>query len=375
MARDGKVVGNQLTLNEMRIANLAISGLVFVISVWFTGRLSSPSSKVRLLDHPNERSLHAEPVPRTGGLAILSSLAIGMLLTVFLAYVSGDVAIIQTKTNLWFVVALLVIAGLSLWNEWRELPQGVRLGIHGLAAAIVLAAGLRVSAFCIPLIGEWPLGLLAVLLNMLFLLWMTNLYNFMDGMDGFAGGMTVVGFGFLSYFGWTSGDAFIGLVSLLTVCAAAGFAVHNRPPARIFMGDAGSILLGFLAGAISVMGIHHGSFDFWVPVLIFSPFIVDATITLFRRLLRGQRIWQAHREHYYQRMVLLGWTHRQTVMVEYCLMIAGGVSAVVYGHAGETLRLIILLGWVFVYTSLAIAVRLAETRSNGRQRLSAEQSV
>lgn len=108
------------------------------------------------------------------------------------------------------------------------------------------------------------------------------------------------------------------------------------------------------------MGIHSGLFDLWVPVLIFSPFIVDATVTLFRRLLRRERIWQAHREHYYQRLVLSGWTHRRTVLAECSLMIACGASAVVYTHSSEAGRLALLVAWILIYAGLELGVRMVE---------------
>ena len=203
---------------------------------------------------------------------------------------------------------------------------------------------------------------MAVPLTILFLMWMINLYNFMDGMDGFAGGMTVLGFGFLSYLAWKGGHQFFAILSLFIMGAAGGFLFHNMPPARIFMGDVGSVSLGFLAGAFAVMEVHDGLFDIWVPVLIFSPFIVDATVTLFRRLLRGEKIWLAHREHYYQRLVLAGWGHRKTVLAEYCVMMACGISALFYSEGRESLRLILLLGWVAIYLSLAYSVRVIEER-------------
>ena len=115
------------------------------------------------------------------------------------------------------------------------------------------------------------------------------------------------------------------------------------------------------------MGVHQKQFDLWVPVLVFSPFIVDATVTLLRRLLRGERVWRAHREHYYQRLVLAGWSHRKTVLAEYCLMLACGASAIIYTRTTERTRLLILILWVLIYSALAFCVRLTEQR-NGRNR-------
>jgi UDP-N-acetylmuramyl pentapeptide phosphotransferase/UDP-N-acetylglucosamine-1-phosphate transferase len=355
--------------------NLVISGLVFLTSIWLTNRLSSPTSRLRLLDHPNERSLHDTPIPRTGGLAILASLGAGLVLAGSLAFIAGKLQVIETGRIPWFGGMILLIAVVSLWDDWAELPPVVRLGVHGLAAAgMAIGAGLRIDEIGFPVLGARSLGWLAVPVTILFLIWMTNLYNFMDGMDGFASGMAVIGFSFLSFLAWQGGYAFMGLLSLLTVGAAAGFLFYNRPPARIFMGDVGSTLLGFLAGALSVLGIAQKLFDFWVPVLIFSPFIFDATATLLRRALKGEKVWQAHREHYYQRLVLVGWSHRKTVLLEYFLMIACGSSAVGYTKLNEADRLTLLIAWVFIYSGLALGVRLTEQRSKSRkQSLQAQQ--
>jgi UDP-N-acetylmuramyl pentapeptide phosphotransferase/UDP-N-acetylglucosamine-1-phosphate transferase len=345
----------------MSLESLAITAVVFSLSLWLTSRLSSPAARLRLLDHPNERSLHATPIPRTGGLAILASLTAGLLLELSRAFLVGAAGAFQSGQSGWILLMVLLVVVVSLWDDWTELPPGLRFIVHGIAAGgVVLGAGLTIDTIDVPRLWTLSLGWLAVPLTVLCLMWMTNLYNFMDGMDGFAGGMTVLGFGFLSLLAWNGGDAFLAVLSLLTVGATAGFLIYNRPPARIFMGDAGSTLLGFLAGTLSVLGIKRGLFDFWVPVLIFSPFIVDATTTLFRRLLRGEKIWQAHRQHYYQRLVLSGWSHRKTVLVEYCLMLACGLSALFYTRAGASERLALLVSWLLIYVALACGVRWAE---------------
>jgi UDP-N-acetylmuramyl pentapeptide phosphotransferase/UDP-N-acetylglucosamine-1-phosphate transferase len=238
------------------------------------------------------------------------------------------------------------------------------LSVHALAATgLVWGAGLQVRTVLVPFAGTLSLGWLAVPATILFLMWMANLYNFMDGMDGFAGGMTVLGYGFLAYMAWRGGHQLILLLSLLVAGAVAGFLWYNLPPAQIFMGDVGSVPLGFLAAALALLGVRDGVFDVWVPLLIFSPFVVDATVTLIRRLLRGKKIWLAHREHYYQRLVLAGWGHRKTVMAEYVLMLACGMSAVMYTQVGEPWRMAILLGWMAVYTVLMWGVCVVERQA------------
>ena len=185
-------------------------------------------------------------------------------------------------------------------------------------------------------------------------MWMINLYNFMDGMDGFAGGMTVIGFGTLAVIG-VEHQLFMTM-NLLVVSATCGFLLFNFPPAKIFMGDVGSSSLGFLAAGFSLWGNYEGIFPLWIALLIFSPFIVDATVTLLHRLFRGEKVWQAHKFHYYQRLVELGWGHKRTVLWEYVLMGACSISALIapllpfYGQGalliGRSIIYIGLMSWV-----------------------------
>jgi UDP-N-acetylmuramyl pentapeptide phosphotransferase/UDP-N-acetylglucosamine-1-phosphate transferase len=340
---------------------IGCAGLAFLLAYWLTGRLCSPVSKLRLLDYPNERSLHVSPTTRTGGIAILGGLVVGVLLD---NIVSRATDLSFTDNRLWMVNLAVLLGVVSFWDDRVSLPSGIRLGIHTLAAlAMVWVTDLTLNAIAVPLLGTLSLGVMAVPVTILFLVWMTNLYNFMDGMDGFAGGMTVLGYGFLGYVAWRGGHHTIAVLSLLIVGATGGFLWYNLPPAQIFMGDIGSVPLGFLTAALAVLGTHDGLFDIWVPLLIFSPFIADATVTLFRRLLRSEKVWQAHREHYYQRLVLAGWGHRKTVLAEYILMLACGISAVVYVQVSEPWRMAILLGWMAVYTVLMRGVCVVERQA------------
>jgi UDP-N-acetylmuramyl pentapeptide phosphotransferase/UDP-N-acetylglucosamine-1-phosphate transferase len=142
----------------------------------------------------------------------------------------------------------------------------------------------------------------------------------MDGSDGLAGGMAVIGFGAYAIAAHLSGAGPFAVLCASVAAAAAGFLVFNFPPARLFMGDAGSVPLGFLAGALGVVGWSRGFWPIWFPLLVFAPFVCDATLTLLRRALRRERVWQAHRDHYYQRLVRMGFGHRGTALVEYAVM-------------------------------------------------------
>ncbi|MBU4499659.1 MAG: UDP-phosphate N-acetylglucosaminyl 1-phosphate transferase, partial [Gammaproteobacteria bacterium] len=185
--------------------------------------------------------------------------------------------------------------------------------------------------------------------------WMTNLYNFMDGSDGLAGGMVAIGFGALALAAWLGGAPSLAMFCASIAAAALAFLRFNFPPARVFMGDAGSIPLGFLAAALGIDGAAHGVWPWLFPLLVFSPFIVDASVTLARRALRGEKIWRAHRSHYYQRVVLLGATHRQLALAAYALMLASAALAFVLLRVPQhTASLLILAAAIYLLVFLTI---------------------
>jgi UDP-N-acetylmuramyl pentapeptide phosphotransferase/UDP-N-acetylglucosamine-1-phosphate transferase len=185
----------------------------------------------------------------------------------------------------------------------------------------------------------------------------------MDCMDGFAGGMTVIGGLCFAFLGWATDHRVMLIMSALLAGSSAGFLVHNFPPARIFMGDVGSVPIGFVFGALILWASHDGVFDLWVPLMIFSPFLVDATVTLSRRIVRGERIWEAHRSHYYQRLVLAGWSHRKTVLFEYGLMVVCGILAMSYHFGSDRQRAGALISVTMVYLALFVLVQSVERRA------------
>jgi UDP-N-acetylmuramyl pentapeptide phosphotransferase/UDP-N-acetylglucosamine-1-phosphate transferase len=183
-------------------------------------------------------------------------------------------------------------------------------------------------------------------------MWMTNLYNFMDGSDGLAGGMALCGFGCYGTGAWLNGNEAFALLNFAVASAALGFLFFNLHPAKVFMGDAGSIPLGFLAAAFGVLGWQQNYWPFWFPMLVFSPFVADATITLFKRALRGEKLSQAHRNHYYQRLVKMGWGHRNTALAEYVLMLIASASALWGINLDTRGEIGLLIGWCAIYLCL-----------------------
>lgn len=255
-------------------------------------------------DVPNDRSLHTLPTPRVGGWGIVPV---------------SIVALLVLAPRLWLVaIAAAGLAAMSQIDDRRGLPARVRFSAH-LAAVVALIVVFPADAPWWLLVG---VGFAMV--------WLTNLYNFMDGADGLAGGMALFGFGGYAVAALGGAQASPDLVVACAAVAGAalGFLLLNFHPARLFLGDAGSIPLGFLAGALGYWGWRTGVWPIWFPAMVFAPFIADASVTLSRRLLRGEKFWQAHREHYYQRMVRSGVGHGRTALYWYLIMLAGIIVAV-----------------------------------------------
>jgi UDP-N-acetylmuramyl pentapeptide phosphotransferase/UDP-N-acetylglucosamine-1-phosphate transferase len=279
-------------------------------------------------DIPNDRSLHTRPTPRVGGWGIVPV---------------SVVLIWLVAPSLWLpALAAALLAALSQIDDRRGLPARVRFGGHAAAVAALVA----VYPADVP---WWALAAMAVLL-----VWLVNLYTFMDGSDGLAGGMALFGFGGYAIAASLPAspaahpDVALALASMVVAGSAAGFLLFNFHPARIFLGDAGSIPLGFLAGALGYWGWREGVWPVWFPALCFAPFIGDASVTLLKRLLRGEKFWEAHREHYYQRLVQSGLGHASTAWVWYLFMAAGIMLAI------WALQFAVLYQWLVVVVWAAV---------------------
>jgi len=280
---------------------------------------------------PDHRTLHQGAVPRTGGIAVWAGV------------VAGALAGAPYPGWAWLLV---VLAAVFAVEDWRGLSQRFRLGAQAAAAAAFVYA-LELTA-----VG----GLGAALLAVLVLLWAANLYNFMDGSDGLAGAMTVIGFGACALAGARAGDPAATALSAVVTVSALLFVVVNWHPARIFLGDAGAVALGFAAAGVGIDGVVRSVWPPWFPLLVFLPFVTDASLTLLRRLLQGHRIVEAHRDHCYQRLVLLGWGHARTAIAYGFIMIGCAGTALAALQWLPEMGWMALFAWSLILTVLYLAV-------------------
>lgn len=331
------------------IAAFLISGAISYVLSHYGGRWA-------VLDHPNRRSLHQVPLPRIGGIAIILGAVIVCMAT------REGIGWLPASLLLPSGLAFLVVIAVSFLDDVFKLSILVRLAGQLIAALLVVWwGGMTLNSLAL---AGWSLPLPVSggsIFAVLVLVWMTNLYNFMDGMDGFAGGMGVVGFGTFAILGGLEGAFGFAQINLIIAAACGGFLLLNFPPAKLFMGDVGAASLGFLAAFLALWADHSGIFPLWIGVLTFSPFVIDATWTLLRRALEGKKPWQSHREHFYQRLVCLGWGHRKTVLCEYGLMLSCAILAVSLNLANDFSVQIVGLGLIILgYIFLGLLIRKME---------------
>ena len=246
-----------------------------------------------VLDHPNPRSSHTRPTPRGGGLAVMATVALGWLVVAALPdFTALDLGARPASTVLGVALALAIVSWL---DDLGDLPLAFRLGAQGLAVAagvtLLPGQGLVLGGL-VPLWADRALAGLAWL-------WFVNLYNFMDGIDGLSGVQTVfTGAGVCLVAVIAGAEPALAAEALVVAAAALGFVWWNRPPARIFLGDVGSIPLGYLVGWLLLSLAAAGQWA--AAALLPAYYLADATVTLLRRLARGAPVWRAHAEHFYQ---------------------------------------------------------------------------
>ncbi len=316
---------------------LAVAGVSsFLLAALGVGLMRRLARRRKILDQPTPRSLHSRPTPRGGGLVIV------VLALVAVPAFSAFLPAVRWTPVIAYVIGTALMAGISWLDDLYSLSPWTRLGVHGVASTIVVAGCGAGPAIAVPILGELFLGWAAYPLAVLWLVAVSNAFNFMDGIDGMAGLQALV-----AATAWGAVGVHLSLplaagLGVVLAGASLGFLVHNWSPARIFMGDVGSVFLGFSLGAVPFLaaaGTGPGSGRTGtLPLLAVAflwPFICDTGFTLLRRAIRGENVLQAHRSHLYQRLVLAGHSHRAVAVFYGGLAVLGALCGLAW----------LLLGW------------------------------
>ncbi len=307
--------------------------------------------RLHLLDHPNARSSHTIPTPRGGGIGVLVGIAVGAWL--------GKIPLAEKVA-----VPVALLAVLSLVDDLRPLPSRFRLMAHlGIAVlALYLIGGYRVLV--IPGIGSLTTPAVVTMLSVVWLVGLTNAFNFMDGINGIAAGQAIVAGAAWAVLGWWHDLPGPGWSGALIAGATLAFLPYNFPKARLFLGDVGSAPLGLLLGLLPFLAAVTSRAADWAAsagVLVVWPFLFDTLYTLARRARRGERLFEAHRSHLYQRLVMTGWSHTAVTAVYGGLATINALAAVALSRGSPWWSWGTAIGTAVLLLSL---VRIRESQSS-----------
>ena len=276
----------------------------------------------RMLDIPNARSSHTRPTPRGGGLGIVIGVLIGawgLFLSRILSIQLREIAAISLGGG--------IVALIGWLDDIHRLPYRIRLIVQAITSAIIISAVGYYHTIGVPFIGDIHLSLIGIPVALLWIMGLTNAYNFMDGIDGIAGGQALISGSGWAIIGYLSGETFVGLIGVLLAASSLGFLFHNWPPARIFMGDVGSAFIGFILAVLPIMAGQNNPRFIIAGFLMVWPFIFDTSFTLVRRMIKKENIFEAHRSHIYQRLVIAGFSHRFVTLIYMGLALSGASLA------------------------------------------------
>jgi len=281
---------------------------------------------VRLLDHPNERSSHILATPKCGGVGIVVSFVAG----VYLSQLWGGQCIVPPAVLYSLIIPVLLVASVSLADDIQELTPRFRLLVQVAAGLLFLIMIGVISTSATS--GMLPVAMKIILIigGVVWIVGMANAFNFMDGIDGLAAGQGLIAAFFFSIIQIGQGECFLGFVSLVLMVGCLGFLAFNFPPAKVFMGDVGSISIGFILGALAVISYQRNPTidNMLIMPLLMSNFIYDTIITFVRRLIKGECIFQAHRRHLYQKFFSCGFSQRTVTMTNYGMAIMQGIVVI-----------------------------------------------
>lgn len=313
---------------EYPIIEIILYVFIFFLSFWGVGKFQKWSLEKRIFDIPNERSSHSTPKPRGGGLifVVISLLA-------YLIYGCW-----QWQNFKWsYFIAAIGISIVSWLDDLYSISKTWRFLVHISAAGLIIADVGHFQTAYLPYVGEFNLKFAGVIITFFWIIWLTNAYNFMDGIDGIAGLQAVTsGIGWMLV-GKVLGIDEIALYGGIIAFSCLGFLIHNWDPAKIFMGDVGSAFLGFTFSVLPLLASREQPvYSHILPIiaiLLLWLFIFDSIFTIIKRLIKKDKIWEPHREHIYQRLVIKGYSHK--------------LVTVLYG-----INSLVILGYVLIWLYL-----------------------
>jgi len=338
------------------VVNLAILITAFLISFLVTPLVRKFSLRHSILDEPEVRKVHPEAVPTLGGVAIY----VASLTGIVLGGLWGKFTVIDIESILGIVLGGGVILCLGIYDDVKRSSVALKLIFQAAAAAILFQYGYRITSIANPFGGSIELTYLSLPITMLWVMVFTNALNLIDGVDGLAAGIASISSTTFFLTGLILGNPKASLVSLSVLGASAGFLRHNFCPAKVFMGDTGSMFLGFILSAIAILGAGKtvALIALLIPILAVGVPLVDTLLAVFRRSKLRQGIFNADRSHIHHRLLDLGFSARQVVLILYMAAILLGIVAVALSTANRGIVLVFIGFSVVGFLVLVSMVRV-----------------
>lgn len=333
----------------------ALNHTVFVLGVFLaSAAMTWGMIRFNISDVPNERSSHQRPTPKSGGVAIAAAFFAGLAGL----YLLSDMARLPAGQFAMFLVTAGVMFAAALIDDVIGLRALVKFSVQFFSALLFSLFVAHIDTLAFPVFGDVAFGALGHGITVLWIIFFMNAFNFMDGINGLAGGGALIASVFLAGIAFFSGAHFVYLSALCLFGAVLGFFVFNFPHGRIFMGDTGSQIIGFVLAGLAVIGARAdiGQVSIMVVPVLFACFQFDVLATLCYRFARGKQLGQAHREHLYQISNRLGFSHQRVSAIYFGLFVMNGVFGVLIQAAEPAARLPLLLGCVLLHAPLAIMV-------------------
>lgn len=310
--------------------------IAFLVSFLLTPVVMKIGIRIGAVDKPNERKVHTRIITRIGGVAIFGGFMVASLLMQELSHQAWGLLLSGT---------MIMILGLV--DDLKGISPKIKLLGQIIAALVLVSFGVQVDFITNPFNGGIiSLGFLSIPVTVFWVIGMSNAVNLIDGLDGLAAGVSAIAAVTLAVIAWTQGQFTTVYLALFLAAAALGFLRYNFNPAKLFMGDCGSLFLGYILGALAVMGLSKGAtvISLFIPVIILGIPILDTFFAIIRRFTNKKPIFQADKGHLHHRLLEMGLSHKQTVVVIYAITLLLGSSAVLLTMLTTAQSVLIMIG-------------------------------
>ncbi|MFG6128097.1 glycosyltransferase family 4 protein, partial [Staphylococcus aureus] len=301
------------------MVTLLLVAVTMIVSLTITPIVIAISKRLNLVDKPNFRKVHTKPISVMGGTVILFSFLIGIWI--------GHPIETEIKP---LIIGAIIMYVLGLVDDIYDLKPYIKLAGQIAAALVVAFYGVTIDFISLPMGTTIHFGFLSIPITVIWIVAITNAINLIDGLDGLASGVSAIGLITIGFIAILQANIFITMICCVLLGSLIGFLFYNFHPAKIFLGDSGALMIGFIIGFLSLLGFKNITIiALFFPIVILAVPFIDTLFAMIRRVKKGQHIMQADKSHLHHKLLALGYTHRQTVLLIYSISILFSISSII----------------------------------------------